>query len=114
MSINRNGYIPRFIPPKERDFLNYLDQLKFEVTLRDPDNYFENVRIINFDIIHHLSRADALEKQYSEHFSVKNKDFTNYSKTEKKKVTGGLLRKQKETKQHVFIDRKVRSERFKN
>ena len=114
MSVNRNGYIPRFSPPEERDFLNYLDQLKYEETLRDPDNYFKNVRIISFDIIHHLSRGDPLEKQYSEYFSVKNKDFTNYPKTEKKKVTGGLLRRQKETKQPVFIERKAISENFKN
>ena len=51
-SINRNTYILKFIPPQERDFLNYLDQLKYEETLRDPDNYFQQVKVINFDITH--------------------------------------------------------------
>ena len=40
MSINGNGYIPKFIPPEEQDFVNYFDQLKYEESLRDPDKYF--------------------------------------------------------------------------
>ena len=75
MSINRNGYIPKFIPPEERDFLNYFDQLKYKESVRDPDKYFQNVKIINFDIINHVSRGDPLEKSYEEHFAVKGGDF---------------------------------------
>ena len=40
MSIKRNGDIPKFIPPEERNFLNYFDQLKYEETVKDPDKYF--------------------------------------------------------------------------
>ena len=113
MSINRNGYIPKFIPPEERDFLNYLDENKYEENLRNPDHYFQNINIINFDIIHHLSRSDPLEKSYEEHFLVKSKNFNNYPTTKKKKVTSGLIRKQHETKQPVFVDRKVIIDHFK-
>ena len=72
-SIHRNSYISQLVPPQERDFLNYLDQLKYEETLIDPDAFFQNVKVINFDIIHHLRRFDPLEKSYNEHFVVRKK-----------------------------------------
>ena len=112
-SINRNTYILKFIPPQERDFLNYLDQLKYEETLRDPDNYFQPVKVINFDIIHHVSRGDPLEKSYDEHFSVKNKNFNTYDEKDKKTVTNSLFRNQKKTKQPLHADKKLVMDHFK-
>ena len=90
MSINRNGDIPKFIPPEERNFLNYFDQLKYEETVKDPDKYFQNVKIIDFGIINHVSRGDPLEKSYKEHLAVKGGDFVKYPGANKKKVTGVL------------------------
>ena len=43
------------------------------------------MKVINFDIIHHLSRGDPLEKSYNEHFAVKSKDFTKSPGQDKKK-----------------------------
>ena len=114
MSINRNGYISKFIPPEERDFLNYSDQLKYEETVRDPDKYFQNVKILNFDIINHVSRGDPLEKSYEEHFAVKGGDFVKYPGADKKKVASGALRNQDQTKQPIFVEKKVVLDHFKN
>ena len=30
--------------------------------MKNPDKFFKNTKIINFDIIHHKSRGDVLEK----------------------------------------------------
>ena len=35
MSIHRSKHVPKYTPPKERDFFLYLDDLKFEETMRD-------------------------------------------------------------------------------
>ena len=52
-----------YTPHKERDFLSYLDDLKYEETMKDHDAYFKSVQIINFDMIHHQCREDPLEKK---------------------------------------------------
>ena len=54
--------------------------------MRDPDNYFQQVKVINFDIIHHVSRGDPSEKSYNEYFTAKNKDFNTYDEKDKKQL----------------------------
>ena len=103
----RNPYVPRYVPPKERDFCNYFDQLKYEEILKNPNHYFRNVKVINFDIINHDCRDDPLEKNLKEHFAVKNKDFAKYLKADKKEVTGSALRNQNSVKQPIFIQKEV-------
>ena len=91
MSIHRNQYIPRYIPPEERDFCSYFDQLKYEEMMRNPDKYFSNVKVVNFDIIHHQCRGDPLGKSFNEHFAMKTiKDFTKYPKVDKKMLEMAL------------------------
>ena len=82
--------------------------------LRDPDNYFQKVKVINFDIIHHVSRGYPLEKSYDEHFLVKNKDFNTYDEKDKKTVTNSLFRSQNKTKQPLHADKKLVKYHFKN
>ena len=62
MSINENNYVPKYIPPEERDFLSYLDDLKYEKYMEDPDTYFKNVKIINFDIIRNHILGEPMRK----------------------------------------------------
>lgn len=85
ISIYRNKYVPGYVPPKERDFFSYLDQLKYEETLKNTDSYFQNVKVVNFELIHHKCRGDPLKKDTKEHFSIENKDFAEYPKNDKKK-----------------------------
>ena len=80
----------------------------------DPDKYFQNVKIINFDIINHVSRGDPSEKSYEKHFAVKAGDFVKYSGADKKKAIGGALRNQDQTKQPIFVEKKVVLDHFKN
>ena len=60
-----NSYIP--IRPKklnERDKFDLdarLQQMTFNEIIQNPDNYFENAFITNFDLIHNQCRGDELK-----------------------------------------------------
>ena len=41
--------------------LTYIDELKYKVFIRNPDAYFKNAQIVNFDIIHQEYRGNPLE-----------------------------------------------------
>ena len=60
-----NNYIPIYTAPEERDFLMYLDDLKYEKFMEDPDQSFKKTKIVNFDIIHHQCRGDKMEHNES-------------------------------------------------
>lgn len=87
----RTKYTPVYTPPEERDFLSYLDDLKYEQTVKNTDEYFQKVKVVNFDMIHHMCRGDPLEKDISEHLAIKNSDLKNYPRNGKKKVVGGAF-----------------------
>ena len=70
VSICRNNYIPKYTSPKERDFLSHLDDLKYEQATKNPDKYFQNVKIINFDIINHECREDPLQNSYHRYYTI--------------------------------------------
>ena len=91
MSIYRTQYIPKYTPPKKRSFYSYFNDLKYEQTIRDPDIYFKNVKIINFDLIHHQCRGDPLLKQKMNTMQFKNQAYQKYQKITKKEVVGADL-----------------------
>ena len=51
-----------YIPPEEMDFCNYFEGLKYKETMNNVDGYFQQVKIVNFDIIDHQCKNDPLEK----------------------------------------------------
>ena len=99
--------MPEYVQPEERDFFSYLDQLKYEETLKNTDSYLRNVKVVNFELIHHKCRGDPLEKDTKEYFSIENKDFAEYPKNDQKRVIGGALRNQNSVKQPIFIQKEA-------
>ena len=74
-----------YTPLEERDFLSYLDNLKYKETMKDPDAYFKSVQIINFDMIHHQCREDPLKMPPSYYQMITKEDvilFEEKPKTE--------------------------------
>ena len=65
--------------------------------MRDLNGYFKNVKIINFDLIHHRCRGGCLEKSEKEYYPIKKIDFKKNQKTDKKEVVGAALRTQNNT-----------------
>ena len=86
MANNSISYVPKYTPPEERCFLTYLDDIKYERFMKDPDTSLKNTKIINFDIIHHQCRGDELSKPIDHYQTVFNNDFKKYLKKIKKKL----------------------------
>ena len=83
-------YVPKFkegynkLPWYERDLMTYYDHLKYQEVIEDPNNYFKNKVLVNFDIIHHEYRGDLLTKTYKEHKTIEKKNLNITQKRTKK------------------------------
>ena len=89
-----NNYIPKYTPPEERDFLSYLDDIKYEKFMENPYQFFKKTKIINFDIIHHQCRGDKLEKPESCYQAVFEENSKKHKKQDKNFLTSSALRNQ--------------------
>ena len=103
----QSKYVPKYTPPEERDFFWYLDDLKYEETLNNTNNYFKEVKVANFDKINHICMGDLLEKSMHEHLLMKGEIFEKCRKNEKEKVVNGALRYQNKTKQKIYVKKDV-------
>ena len=55
-------YLPKDLPWHERDGLvTYIEQLKYERFKENKDKHFQNIKIINFDLVNHRCRDDPLQ-----------------------------------------------------
>ena len=70
----------------ERDMMTYFDHLKCKEMRDDPDSYSKNVKVANFDIIHHECHSDKLKGTYKEYNTIKNEHWSKYPKEEAKAV----------------------------
>ena len=59
------------------------DYLKYKYMSDNPDFYFANKKVINFEIIHYQCRGDPLSKTEKENKTVCRNDFINYPKDKK-------------------------------
>ena len=64
--------------------MTYIDHLKYREMADDPDYYFKNKIVINFDMINHQCRGGPLKMNIKEHKTVFNEHFKNYPENEKK------------------------------
>ena len=90
-------YIPKFaknyndLSWYERDFISYIDWLKYKQMMSNPDDCFSKQKVVNFDIIHHECRGGPIQKSYKEYKTVKESDFFYYSDNEKQNLFLQLL-----------------------
>ena len=52
-----NKYVPTYqdyykLPWYERNMMSYIDCIKYRTMRDDPDQYFDNIKVVNFDIIY--------------------------------------------------------------
>ena len=77
----------------ERDsLLTYIDGLKYERFEKNRDSCLENVKITNFDTIHHKCRGDPLQKSYKEYKTVNEQSVDRIPTTDRKKAMGACFR----------------------
>ena len=105
-------YVPKYTPPEDRDFLSYLDDLKYEKFQENPDNYMKNVKIINFDLIHHQCRGDKLQHSEEHYQTVFAKNLIRHKNEDKKHFVSSALRTQKDLQQPIYFEKKVVKDHF--
>ena len=87
-----NKYVPEYAgnyfskPWYERDLMGYFDYLDYQEMSNQPTKYFEQKKVINFDIIHHESRGDPLQGSYEGYQTERPKDVEKYPAAEKKRL----------------------------
>ena len=72
-----NKYVPTYqdyykLPWYERNMMSYIDCIKYRTMRDDPDHYFDNIKVVNFDIIHHKRCGDKLIDIYKGYNIIKN------------------------------------------
>ena len=86
MTARRNyTFTNKYIPPAtktdlkwyERDLDTWFDEMKYNEATDNPDQYFSNVKVVNFDIIYNDYKR-KLEKPIQEYQAIFNKDLDNY------------------------------------
>ena len=70
--------------------ITYIDRLKYERFSENRSSYLQRANIINFDIIHHLSRGDELTNPVTYYKTIKKHDFNNFKKKEKEKALAAV------------------------
>ena len=99
-----SSYIPVYTKPEDRDFLSYLDNLKYDNAIKNPDKYIKNVVIKYFDIIHHDCRGDI---SYDYYQTVQQQELENYKTKAEAKLLASCFKNHEKTKQKIFFERDV-------
>ena len=87
--------------------MTYIDALKCKRFLENIDKHFENVEIVNFDLIHHRCRGNSLVNFAKYYKTVKN----GYSIKDQNKALSSTFRNKMDS---FYIKRKLTIEYFKN
>ena len=90
--------------------MTYIDRLNYEHFENNWDTYLENVKVINFDIIHNQIRGTPLEKTIKEYKTVQKKDLKQMPLDDKDAAVAACFRSKRED---LHIDKEVRDEYFK-
>ena len=51
-------------PWYEKDLMGYFNYCEYTDMSKNPTKYFEEKKVVNFDIIHHECRGDSLQGSY--------------------------------------------------
>ena len=60
--------------------MSYVGHVKFKAMRDDPDQYFDDVKVVNLDIIHHKCRGDKLIGDYKDYKTIKTEELICYPK----------------------------------
>ena len=101
------------IIPLKRNFYTYLNHIKYEKEMKDPDHFIKNERIINFDIIHHECRGQPLENSYRYYQTLKENELRKYQEQPKENLLSAAFRNQDNTKQGIYFEKNIVKKHFK-
>lgn len=98
------------LPWYERNLMRYYDHLKYKKMSDDPDFYFKNKEVINFDLIHHRCQGDPLKKNERDHKTVTSDDFKDYPRADEKRVLPFVFRNKRDD---LWVKRDLMLKHFK-
>ena len=91
-------YIPEYakdyhsLPWYEKYLMRYFSYLDYKDMADNPDYYFDDKKVVNFEIIHHQCRGNPLKKTEKEHKTICADDFKNCPENEKSKTLYAVFR----------------------
>ena len=109
-----NTFIPKLISNNvswyDRNGLNtWYEQNKCNEFLENTDHHFENLQIINFDLIFNEDKlSDQKIKQYQE---IDHKEIMKYPERERKQIMSSIFRNNR--REGMFIQKETAHEHFK-
>ena len=62
--------------------MSFIDHIKYGSMRDNPDSYFNNVKVVNFDIINHECHGDKLIGPYKGYKTIKSEHLTNNPKND--------------------------------
>ena len=107
-----NKYIPAATKTDlkwyERDLDTWFDEVKYKEATDNPDQYFSNVKPVNFDIIYNDIHKRELEKAIEEYQTICSENFDN----NEPKVKNNMLSSAHKSKSNDFFYQRLRPQTF--
>ena len=104
-----NNYLPHY--PVHKDCLHdTLLRNEYERINENKKDYFENAKIVNFDIIHNKCRGDPLQNDVKYYQTIKNEDLNYIKKNDEEEFIGAAIKSQRDD---VNVNRDVIINHFK-
>ena len=94
MEINVNNYVPYY--PLYKDSLH--DTLlinKYEKIMKNKEEYFQNAKVVNFDIIHNECRGNRLENNLKYYQTIKQDDLNYMKKNDEEEFIGAAIKSER-------------------
>ena len=105
-----NNYLP-YYPIHSGTLGDTLLRNKYEKICENRKEYFENAKIVNFDIINNECRGDPLEKSIKYHQTIKRDDLKYVKKNDEGKFISSAIKSRRDD---VNVARDVVVEHFRN
>ena len=108
-----NKYIPTATKTDlkcyEWDLNTWFNELKFKEATDNPDQYFSNVKLVNFGIIYNNIRKSQLQKPLEEYQTNHKNDFNGYKQKLKDKILSAAYRSERKD---VFFEKDLKRKHF--
>ena len=111
-----NSYIPtrpkKYNQQQDRfDLDDRLNQMKFDEIIENSDSYFENVKLSNFDLIHHECRGGELSFS-KKHYQTLYKEKLNSEIIDSKQKSSFISSAIKCHRDDAIVENKIIDEHF--
>ena len=114
MEINKTIYVNNYLPyyPMYKDSLHEsLLRNKYEKINNNKEEYFENAKIVNFDIIHNKCRKDTLKNTVEYYQTIKEENLNYIRKNDREEFISAAI---KSERNDVNIARDVINKHFRS